>query len=91
MEKVEVSNTMRKVFAFDNKLGYKFGTFMWSGFWLVQILGLAVDDSVGTARDYLTLCAVFSLFTFIYFAHTQTRILPASTASIVVMMPRVFV
>ena len=38
MEKVEVSNTMRKIFAFDNKLGYKFGTFMWSGFWLVQIL-----------------------------------------------------
>ena len=87
MEKVEVSGTMRKVFAFDNKLGYKFGTFMWSGFWLVQILGLATDDSVGTARDYLTLCAVFSLFTFIYFAHTQTRILPASTASIVVMLP----
>ena len=87
MEKVEVSGTMRKVFAFDNKLGYKFGTFMWSGFWLVQILGLAADDSVGTARDYLTLCAVFSLFTFIYFAHTQTRILPASTASIVVMLP----
>ena len=91
MEKVEVSNTMRKVVAFDNKLGYKFGTFMWSGFWLVQILGLAVDDSVGTARDYLTLCAVFSFGLHLFiFAHTRTRILPASTASIVVMMPRVF-
>lgn len=87
MSEVEVSSITRKMFAFDNSLGYKYGTFMWSFFWAVQISGLMADPVPGVQRNYLTLGATSSLLTFMYFAHTQTRNLPASTASIVCMLP----
>ena len=77
----------RKMFAFDNNLGYKYGTFMWTAFWVVQIAGLMADHTQGVQRNYLVLGAASSLITFMYFAHTQTRNLPASTASIVCMLP----
>lgn len=81
------SKSMHHIFGFDNTLGYKYGTFMWSTFFLIQAIGLCVDDTQGVARNYLTLGATFSLFTFMYYAHTQTRLLPASTASLVCMTP----
>ena len=84
---VQVSDFMRNVFSFDNKMGFKFGTFMWSAFFLIQTIGLCVDDTQSVARNYLVLGATFSLFTFMYYAHTQTRLYPASTASIVCMTP----
>ena len=77
----------RKLFAFDNYLGYKYGTFMWSFFWAVQIAGLMADSTEGVKRNYMVLGASSSLLTFMYFAHTQTRGFPASTASIVCMLP----
>ena len=58
------SKSMHHIFGFDNTLGYKYGTFMWSTFFLIQAIGLCVDDTQGLARNYLTLGATFSLFTF---------------------------
>jgi hypothetical protein len=82
-----VTSATRNLFIFDNSMGYKYGTFLWSFFWAVQISGLMSDHTEGVQRNYLVSGAASSLLTFMYFAHTQTRGLPASTASIVCMLP----
>ena len=46
---------MEAVHLFDNRLGYRYGQFLWYAFWFPSLVVMLCDDTVGHDRDFLRL------------------------------------
>lgn len=53
----------------DNILGYRYGFFVWLGFWTLSVVGLAEDSRAGPPRDFLAQGALLSSLSLAYFCH----------------------
>ena len=72
---------MNKIFAFDNTLGYKFGSIMWLTVYIPSLVVLLVDTTKGAARDYLATGSMLSVFSFMIYTYYFFEGRPASTPS----------
>ena len=73
---------MEKVHLFDNKLGYRYGQFLWYTFWLPSLLVMVTDETVGHARDFLVQISLLSSLTLLFYSYHQNNGSPASTPAI---------
>ena len=73
---------MEKVHLFDNKLGYRYGQFLWYSFWLPSLLVMVTDETVGHARDFLVQISLLSSLTLLFYSYHQNNGSPASTPAI---------
>jgi len=74
-------NTMENIHLFDNRLGYRYGQFLWYAFWLPSLIVMLCDDTIGHDRDFLCQSSLISSLTFLYYAFHQNNGSPASTPS----------
>ena len=72
-------NTMEKVHLFDNKLGYRYGQFLWYSFWLPSFVVMLSDDTQGHGRDFLLHASLLSSLTLLFYSYHQNIGSPAST------------
>ena len=75
-------NTMEKVHIFDNKLGYRYGQFLWYSFWLPSLVVMLSDDTQGHNRDFLLHASLLSCLSLLYYSFHQNNGSPASTPAI---------
>ncbi len=75
-------NTMEKVHLFDNKLGYRYGQFLWYSFWFPSLVVMLCDDTVGHDRDFLLQASLLSSVSLLYYSFHQNTGAPASTPAI---------
>jgi hypothetical protein len=75
-------NTMEKLHLFDNRMGYRYGQFLWYAFWLPSLLVLLCDDTTGHGRDFLAQATMMSSLTLLYYFYHQNIGSPASTPAI---------
>ena len=69
----------------DNKLGYRYGIFLWLSFWVPSLVVMLVDDTKGPGRDFLGFTTAFSPLSLLYYCYHFTILKrPASTASVVI-------
>lgn len=72
---------MNKIFAFDNTLGYQFGSLMWLTFYIPSLVVLLADTTKGVARDYLAIGSLLSVLSFLVYTYYFFEGRPASTPS----------
>jgi hypothetical protein len=72
-------NKMENLHLFDNRLGYRYGQFLWYAFWFPSLVVMLCDDTVGHNRDFLCQSSLISSLTFLYYAFHQNNGSPAST------------
>ncbi len=73
------TNMMKNIHLVDNKMGYRYGQFMWFAFWIPSLVTLLCDDTTGHDRDFLTQATLMSSLTLMYYAYHQDKGSPAST------------
>lgn len=79
MTSVAQIKTMKNLHLFDNKMGYRYGQFLWFAFWIPSLVTLLCDNTSGPHRDFLTQATLMSSLTLLYYSHHQDKGSPAST------------
>ena len=69
---------MDQLFCFDNKLGYKFGQFLWLSFWVPSFIVLLADDTTGPSRDFLASASLAGCGTLMVYNVYRWADVPAS-------------
>lgn len=73
------TDIVKKMYWFDNTIGYRWGFFIWLGFWGSNLLMLSLDDTQNASRDYAGICGVFSSLSLLYYSMHHWAGNPAST------------
>jgi uncharacterized membrane protein (DUF485 family) len=71
-------SVMDQLFCFDNKLGYKFGQFLWLSFWVPSFIVLLADDTTGPSRDFLASASLAGCGTLMVYNVYRWADVPAS-------------
>lgn len=72
-------NKMETVHLFDNRMGYRYGQFLWYAFWVPSLVVMLCDDTQGHSRDFLVQASLLSSLTLLIYSHHQNAGSPAST------------
>jgi len=73
---------MEAVHLFDNRLGYRYGQFLWYAFWFPSLVVMLCDDTVGHDRNFLLQASLLSSISLLYYSFHQNLGSPASTPAI---------
>ena len=79
-EQQQENKVLKGLFAFDTVTEYKYGLFVWLGFYLPSMIILLADSATGPARDYLTTGSLLSVLSYLIYGYYFHEGRPASTA-----------